>query len=119
MSSAASQLNGGKGVVPFRILITINFVLFLLLISPLGRSRELYRLIRGSGFGALATTGLPLWFALTTLIATALYFWRKVRKQDVAEQRLSKRTIDGVLLLAWWIVLVVGCLYAFMMGMGG
>jgi hypothetical protein len=117
MSSAGSQLKERK-VALVRILITINFVLFLVLISPLGRSRELYRAIRDAGFGALATTGLPVWFALTTLIATALHFWRKVRKQDVVEQPLPKRTLDGVLLLAWWIVLVVACLYAFMVGMG-
>jgi hypothetical protein len=90
MSSAASQLNERTGAALVRILITINFVLLLLLISPIGRSRDLYRDIRGGGFGVLATTGLPLWFALTTLIATALHFWRKVRKQDVVEHRCQR-----------------------------
>lgn len=119
MSSAGLQLNERKGPAIVRILITINFVLLLLLISPIGRSRDLYRHMRGAGFGFLATTGLPLWFALTTLIATALHFWRKVKQEDGVKQPLPKRTLDGVLLLAWWIALLVTCLYAFMMGMGG
>lgn len=119
MSSAGSQLGKRKGIALGRMLITINFVLFLLLISPFGRSRQLYSAIRDAGFGALATIGLPLWFAVTTVIATALYFSRRARKSDPVEQPKRTRILDGALLLLWWIVLIVTCLYAFMMGMGG
>ena len=119
MSGAGSKLKGRNGVTIITVLITINFVLLLLLISPLGRSRELYTAIRDSGFGPLATTWVPVWFALTTLIATVLYFWRKLRRQDVVEQPAPRRALDGVLLLGWWIAIMLACLYAFMMGMGG
>ena len=120
MSSVGSQLSGPKGAALIRILIAINFVLFFLLISPIGRSRQLYESIRNAGFGALATTALPLWFAGTTLIVTVLYSWRRLKKSGVVAERPPRRgRLDGVLLLAWWIVLIVVCLYAFMMGMGG
>ncbi len=86
MSSAGSQLSGRIGAVLIRILIPINFVLFLVLISPVGRSRQLYKGIREAGFGPLAATALPLWFAGTTLIVTALYFWRRIKKSDVVAE---------------------------------
>jgi len=36
----------------------------------------------------------------------------------VGEPR-KKATLDGVLLLVWWIVVILVCLYAFSLGMGG
>jgi len=97
----------------------INFVLFLLLISPAGRNRELYKSMREAGFSAVIATALQLWVVGTTLFATAFFFRRMKKLDGVAGQALKNPPLDGVLLLAWWIVLVVACLYAFMMGMGG
>jgi len=61
-----------------------------------------------------------VWFIGATLFATVVYFWRRLRKSDViAGEPPRKGRLDGALLLAWWIVLIVACLYAFMMGMAG
>ena len=102
-----------------RIPIAINFVLLLVLISPVGRSRELYTTMRNAGFAPLITM-LDYWIVGTTLIATVLFFWRRMRKSHVVvgEPR-KKATLDGVLLLVWWIVVILVCLYAFSLGMGG
>jgi hypothetical protein len=118
MSRAGSQLRGRKPAFLIRILLGINFLFFLLLVSPFGRSRQLYKSIREAGFGALATTGLPLWFGGTTLIVTTLYLWGRIRRWDSVSEH-PRKAFDGVLLLAWWIVLIVACIYAFMMGTGG
>lgn len=120
MSGVDSQSSGRRAANLVRVLIAMNFVLFLLLIGPAGRNRELYKAIREAGFAPLITTALPLWVAGTTLFVTALFFWRVIKKSDGVRGQTSKNgTLDGVLLLVWWIVLIVACLYAFMMGMGG
>ncbi len=101
-----------------RILIAINFALFVLLISPVGSSRHLYETIRAAGFAALVTTAVPLWVGGTTVVATALFFWQEIKKRTEV-QPPRQVTLNGVLLLAWWIVFILDCLYAFMMGHGG
>ena len=91
-----------------------------MLISPVGRNRNLYKAMRGTGFAALITTALQVWVVGATLFVTALFLWRKTRKSDaVMGQQPRKAPPDGVLLLTWWIVLGLACLYAFMMGLGG
>lgn len=95
-----------------RILIVSDFALFALLISPLGTSRALYKAMRTSGWAGPITTAEQVWVVGTTLLATVLFFWRKFKSDKVTR-------VDGVLLLAWWIVLTLACMYAFMMGMGG
>jgi hypothetical protein len=120
MNSADSQPSRRGAANPTRVLIIINYLLFFLLISPVGRNREFYKGIRAAGLAPLVTTTLPLWVIGTTLFVTALFLWRMVKRSNAVAGRVPRNaTLDGVLLLVWWIVLILACLYAFMMGMGG
>jgi hypothetical protein len=95
-----------------KILIISDFALFALLISPLGTSRALYKAMKTSGLAGPISTAEQIWVVATTLLSTALFFWRKFKSDGVTR-------IDGILILTWWIVLAFACMYAFMMGMGG
>jgi hypothetical protein len=120
MSIVSSQPAGRISSRLIRVPIIINFVLFLMLISPVGRNRNFYKAMRGTGLAAFITTALQVWVVGATLFVTSLFLWRKIRKSDaVMGQPPRKAPLDAVLLLAWWIVLVLACLYAFMMGLGG
>ena len=119
MSSVGSQLSGSKGAVLIRILVVVNFVLFFLLISPAGRNRNVYKALSDAGFAASITIAVQVWFVGATLFATVLYLWRRFKTSNVVVEQPGRGRLDGVLLLAWWIVLIVACLYAFMLGMGG
>jgi hypothetical protein len=113
MNTANSNPNPVKSSKLVQILMIINFGLFALLISPLGRSRALYKAGRESGLALPIITALQVWIVGATLFATALFFWRKARRSGAGTR------LDGTLLIAWWLVLVFACLYAFNMGMGG
>ena len=96
-----------------RILMIVNFGLFALLIGPLGRSRALYKAGKESGLAVPIITAFQVWIVGATLFATALFLWRKAKKSEAGSR------LDGTLLLAWCVVLVFACLYAFNIGMGG
>lgn len=113
MNTANSNPNSVRASKSIQILTIVNFGLFALLISPLGRSRALYKAGRESGLAAPIITALQLWIVGATLFATGIFLWRKARKSGAGTR------FDGPLLLAWWVVLVFSCLYAFNMGMGG
>jgi len=119
MSSVDSQSRIRRSINITRVLFSINFVIFLLLIGPVGRNREIYKTIRESGFAPLMAA-VPLWFVGTTLFVTALFVWKKIKKSnEVTGQAPRNAALDGKLLLIWWGILILSCLYAFMMGMGG
>jgi len=102
-----------------RVPIIINFVLLLLLIGP-GSSHKLYLALKKGGFADLIVHALQIWVTGATFFATAIFVWRRFKKSDLQAQQPAKgATLDGVLLLGWWIVLILVCLYAFNLDMGG
>jgi hypothetical protein len=103
-----------------RITLIINFFLLLALIGPLGRSRSLYIAERRAGIAAPITLALQVWFVGSTLFVSGLFLWRLLRRSDTAvHKRLRPTMLDWTLFLAWWIVLIAACLFAFVTGMGG
>ena len=103
-----------------RILMATNFFLFLLLISPLGTSHELYRRFEGTLFANVVGHSLQLWFVGSTLVATILPIVHSVRKRNVGDASSSRyQLIDFVLISLWWIVVIGTCLYALALGAGG
>ena len=120
MSVAKSQPGGRIGSSLVRIPIIVNFVLFVLLISPLGRDRDLYKAMRDSGLAASIARAAQAWVIGATLFATAAFFLRKIRKSNpVAGQATTSTTLDGILLVSWWLVIILACVYAFVLGTGG
>ena len=110
MNNTKSQSTNRRPPSLTRVLIASNFALFLLLLSPIGRSRDLYKAVHDAGFTVLFAA-IPLWFGGTTLLVTTLFFWRAIRKSDeVSAEALRNKRLDSVLLVAWWIVLILACM---------
>ena len=61
---------------------------------------------------------MQVWIVVSTILATALYGLVTWRNRRAASPIRSTR-FDGILLLAWWIVLLGVCAFGFMLGMGG
>jgi hypothetical protein len=119
MSNTNSKSSAGIGAMLIRVLVLINFVLMLVLIGP-GRSHNLDLALRRAGIASALTLALQIWFVGATLLATALFVWGLLRKSDVTEAKtLRPKRLDWILVLTWWATVVILCLYAFMIGMGG
>jgi hypothetical protein len=102
-----------------RFPIIINFVLLVALIGP-GSNRAFYFASKKAGVAASITLALQIWFVASSLFATTLFVWSLLRKSDVTEAKtLRPKRLDWILVLTWWATVVILCLYAFMMGMGG
>lgn len=102
-----------------RIILIVNFMFVLALVGP-GSNRKLYLALKSAGVANLATLTIQVWFIGSTILATVLFAWAFAKKSDMGVvKHLRPTTLDWIILLAWWTVLVVLCLYAFMMGMGG
>ena len=102
-----------------RVPIVINFVLLLLLIGH-GSSRKLYLVSNRAGVADLTVHALQIWVVGATVFATAMFVWRRFKRSHAEAQQPPKDArLDGMLLLTWWVVLILACLYAFNMGMGG
>jgi hypothetical protein len=114
------SLNGYDKVAKLiRIPLTINFVLLLALIGP-GRSHALYIALKKAGVAAPITLALQVWVVGSTVVVTGIFLWRLLRRSDIPVQKpVIPTMLDWTLFLAWWIVLIAVCLFAFMMGMGG
>ena len=109
-----------RGVTLIRIIVIGNFVLMLILIGP-GSGHRLDLTLRRLGVEDLLGRALQLWIIGSTLFVTALFVamvWknRRTEETDIPRQRLR---LEGMLVIAWWLVLVVVCAYGFILGMGG
>src|SRR5260370_40615196 len=82
MSIVSSEPAGRISSRLIGVQIIINFVLLLMLISPVERNRNLYKAVRGTGLAALITTAPQVWVVGATLFATTLFLWRRIRKSD-------------------------------------
>src|SRR3954466_16420108 len=106
--TANSNLIRPRGACLLKILIAINFVILLVLISPVGTSHELYKAYRESALLQGVTTFIQIWVVASTIVATVLFgfmLWKAHRAG------LSVRSLrfEGILLLAWWVTILAAC----------
>jgi hypothetical protein len=73
MDTANSYSIGRRDANLLRVLIAINFVILLVLISPVGTSREFYKAIRNSASANAVFRSIQVWVVASTIIATALF----------------------------------------------
>lgn len=116
MSTANSQQTPQKRINLGRAIILVNFILMLALAGP-GSSHQVDLVLRRAGVANLITLALQVWFIGSTLVVTLFFAWRLRRSDGGAGRRPAK--LDWVLLAAWWCVVILLSMYAFMMGMGG
>jgi hypothetical protein len=105
--AANSDFIAGREATLLRILIAINFVVLLVMISPVGTSHEFYKAHRGSALLAVLRS-IQVWVVASTIIATALFalmLWRTGR----AGLPVRSVRLEGILLLAWWLTLLALC----------
>ena len=121
MNGATSESrHSRRTLVLIRAPLLANFVLLFLLVGSIGQSHQLYEAMRKSGLAIWLASALQAWLAGTTIVPTAVFFWMRAKKADPAMEQPSRRiALDGALLLAWWVILVLVGLYAFSIGMGG
>jgi hypothetical protein len=117
MTTDPNQL---RAVISIRVIVIANFVLMLILIGP-GSSHRLDLTLRRLGVENFVGRILQLWIIGSSLFVTALFVamvWknRRTEETDIPRQRLR---LEGMLVIAWWLVLVVVCAYGFILGMGG
>jgi hypothetical protein len=118
MCTCNSHLIGRWDANLLKILIAINFVILLVLISPVGTSHEFYKAHRESALLEAVLRPVQVWVVTSTIIATALFAFM-LRKTHRAALPVRSVQFDGILLFAWWLTLLALGAYAYMMGMGG
>src|SRR5580700_8241576 len=106
-----------------RLILSINFLLFGLLIVPPAHRWADRRLLplRAAGLEELVAWSVQLWLVGSTVLATALFgrmVWGKKGEASAGAGTLPLR-VEGILLLTWWIVVICACAYGFALGMGG
>ncbi|PYY12397.1 MAG: hypothetical protein DMG69_01310 [Acidobacteria bacterium] len=118
MGTANSHSIGRRDPTLLRVLIGINFAILLIMISPVGTSREFYKATRNSAFADEVFRSIQVWVVASTLIATIL-FGRILWKLRRAALAIAAVRFEAILLLAWWLTLLLLGAYGFMLGMGG
>lgn len=116
----SSETGGRKAATLIRTLVIANFLLMLILIGP-ASSHNLDLTLRSLGVQELIGRTLQLWLAGSTLLLTGLFIrivWknRRIAEVDLPKQRFR---IEGMLVIAWWVTILVIMAYGFMLGMGG
>jgi len=104
-----------------KILITINvLILVFFLVCDMAGLKIVDSALKAFGLDKAVAWGVQFWIVCSTLVATAVFLWELVKNSD-AEGRVHRTrgavTLDGVMLLVWWIMLVALCVYAFALGM--
>lgn len=106
-----------------RLILLINFLLFGLFVVPVTNhwiDKGLWAL-RSINLEDPVGWSLQIWLVGSTLVATALFgrmLWKK-RRVTSAEVPSASLRFEGILLLAWWLVVLGASAYGFMLGMGG
>ena len=103
-----------------RAILSANFFLFVLFMIPTTHHwvDRGFLALRSVHLEDAVGRSIQVWILGSTIIATGLFgvvLW----KNRGAELPISSIRSDGILLLAWWIVLLGVCAYGFMLGMGG
>ena len=116
MGSTNSHSIARRGATLVSVPITINFVIVLVLISPVGTNHDFYK--ANMAWLHVVLTFIQVWVVTSTIIATALfgYMLWKAHRAGLPVRLLQ---FEGILLLAWWVTLLALCAFGFMMGMGG
>ncbi len=103
-----------------RLILLLNFVLFGLFVIPTAHRwiDRGFLAARAIHLEELAGRSLQVWILGSTALATTL-FWRMVwkkRKAMSAGISSPELSLEGTLLLAWWLALLGACVYGFMLG---
>jgi hypothetical protein len=123
MSDAESYMQGFAPCKATRILVVVNFLLlglFLLLDKVGGGAVD--SSLRRAGLDSAVALALQVWIVSSTLLATGLFVWGLSNKRrSVSSPGAAPRsfTLDGALLLTWWLTLAALCTYGFLLGMAG
>jgi hypothetical protein len=104
--------------IAIRVILGINFTLLVLFVIPLTHHWA------DRGLGALRSynlekpvgRSLQVWLPGSTLLATCLLGFTLWRKRKVPVSGLG---IEVIMVVAWWLIVLGACVYAFMLGMGG
>ena len=94
--------------------VLINVAFLAVLFLPWNRSW--YVALRRRGLAGSVILAFQLWVVGSTLFATACFVWRRAKETRFS---YNANPFDGMFLAAWWIALVLLCLYAGAMGAGG
>jgi|HubBroStandDraft_6_1064221.scaffolds.fasta_scaffold633829_2 hypothetical protein len=100
-----------------RTLLVTNFVMLVVLAGP-GSSRKLYLAQEKLGIAHAVTYAFQFWFVVSTVVATTLFILTLVSKSQRALARRPTK-LDWMLFLSWTFLVIVVCLFAFMVGHGG
>jgi hypothetical protein len=117
MVAGQRSSGGGKAI---RIPILVNFLLLVALVGPLKSSR-LYGTLKSLSLDDALTWIIQGWFIGSTIITSALYarsLKRKLRCGTETSTTDIGLVIDGAMLFAWWVTLLVIIAWALMLGMG-
>ena len=119
MKSIAREATRGRSTV--RIIVDGNFLLLISLIGLYGFvGDQISRPLRAAHLIGGVALAIQLWVILSTLVATTLFVRDLVRRRAaVAKQPWKTVLLDGALLGAWWLALLVICIYAFALGHAG
>jgi len=105
-----------------RWITSINlFILAIVVISPARRLADrLFLALSAIHLEEPVGLSLQLWLPVSTLVATALLGWMIWQKRKMPDDLASvSLRPEATLLTVWWLALLGGCAYAFMLGMGG
>ena len=106
-----------------RLVLISDFVCFGVFVIPAARrwADRMFLAARAIHLEELVGRSLQIWTLGSTALATALFSWMVWQKRKAMSAGISSPELgfEGILLLAWWLVLLGLCAYAFALGMGG
>ncbi len=101
-----------------RVTTLLDFFLALLIVVPVAHrsvDRGLHAL-RGLGLEDLVGWAIPIWILGSTILATLLYVWILWRQPKVLSS--ARLSLEGKLIIAWWITLSTLVIYGYSLGTG-
>jgi hypothetical protein len=104
-----------------RAMLMVNFAWAVLFLIPSSHRwvDEGFRALATIGWEDIAGRSLLVWLVGSTLLATALFTWAIYKNRATRSDQKPNLALDGTLLLAWWITVLLFVAYGFMLGMGG
>jgi len=118
MMDAAHRSMCSRSII--RASLYANFFLFALFVVPITHHwvDQGFLALRAINLEDAVGRSMQGWIVASTIVATAL-FGRMVRKNRRATLPVTSLRSEGMLLLAWWLMLLGACAYGFMLGLGG
>ena len=123
MSEPPAIAQAARAHRAIRLIVLANFLLvgLFLILDRVGGS-IVDSALRTAGLDNAVAWSVQVWIAGSTLFTTGLFAWalHKKRGGGSPSGRASRSlTLDGALLVAWWLTLTALCAYGFMLGMAG